>query len=252
MAMLVAGTALLWLAGCADPSGRHQVVSPNAPSTDDLVATCGDVKFDTIPADPSSFPPVADIASHVDLPALRMEAGMFREYDWFIARESRRTVVLFGVPPEPPELGPPYASAALRRDGDRWEPRSWGQCRVEVSAPGWGSASFVLDPARAPDPSADRILVSAWENACASGQAPDGRKVRAVLLDADQEAVSIVVLVEPVRGGADCPGNPSFPLEVELDGPLGERTVYDASVDPSLVRPWPPTDRSLESHGMDE
>jgi hypothetical protein len=249
--MLAAGAALLWLAGCADPNGGLQVGSPNAPTTDDLVATCGDVRFDSIPVDPSSFPPVADIAAHVDLPALGMEAWMFREYDWFIARESRRTVVLFGVPPEPPEHGPPYADATLRRDGDRWEPRSWGQCRVAVSAPGWGNANFVLDPAGPPDPSADRILVFAWENACANGQAPDGREVRALLLDADQESVSIVVLVEPVRGGADCPGNPSFPLEVGLDGPLGERTVYDASVDPPLVRPWPPTDSSLESNGMD-
>jgi hypothetical protein len=243
---ILAGTALL-LAGC--DIALLRVTNPEAA---DLTATCGDVTFDSVEADPSGFPPVAEISDHVDLAALGMEAWMFREHEWFIAHERRSTVVLFGVARNTPEQGSAYAFASLHRDGDRWDPRSWGQCRITVSARGWGHAAFVLDPATAPDPAADRILISAWENNCASGQAPQGREVRPVVLDADDEAVWIVVLVEPVRGGATCPGNPAFPLEVPVDGPLGDRTVYDASTSPALARPWPPTGSSVSSQGRDE
>jgi hypothetical protein len=241
-------------AGCAAPDGPPDDAGapgdPEAPG--ELVASCGSVRFDTVPADFSRFPPVEDIAAHVDLAALGMEASMFEEYAWFIADESPSSVVLFGIPPRPPREGPPYASAELRRDGDRWQPRSWGQCRIAVSAPGWGNAHFVLDPEREPDPDSPRVHVLAWENGCASGQAPDGREVRAVPLHADEHRVSVVILVEPVSGAAACPGNPAFPLEIVLDGPLGDRTVYDAATDPALARPWPPTPASLGSDGRQE
>ncbi|WP_165367499.1 hypothetical protein, partial [Phytoactinopolyspora endophytica] len=131
------------------------------------------------------------------------------------------------------------------RDDGSWVPDSWGQCRVSVNAPGWGNARFVLDPDVEPDPEVSSVAVQAWEMECASGQAPDGRGVRPVVLSEDEATVTVVVLVEPVTGGADCPSNPSFPLEIDLASPLGDRTILDASVDPALERPWPPTESSL-------
>ena len=52
--------------------------------------------------------------------------------------------------------------------------------------------------------------------------------------------------------GAECPGNPSFPFEVDLGEPVGDRIILDASVDPPFVRPWPPTETSLDSQGLEE
>jgi hypothetical protein len=63
--------------------------------------------------------------------------------------------------------------------------------------------------------------------------------------------VSIVVLIEPLEGGGRCPGNPGFPLEVDLGEPLGDRTVLDVSVQPGVERPWPPIESSVPRMGTD-
>ncbi|NDL59816.1 hypothetical protein [Phytoactinopolyspora mesophila] len=223
---------------------------PTAP--DELVATCGAVRFNDLPADPSSFPPLGDVEQDVDLTPVEGEHEFFEIHDWHIASESDDELVLFGIPHEQEFEAAPYADATLVRQDDSWVPSSWGQCRIDVSAEGWGHARFVLDPDVEPDPSSVSVAVQAWEVACASGQAPDGREVRPVVLSQDAISVSIVVLVEPVRGDAECPGNPSFSLEIELDEALGERSVFDASTEPALKRPWPPTESSLLSDGMDE
>lgn len=162
---------------------------------------------------------------------------------------------MFGVPDpaaaEPSTGNPFYADATFGRENDRWVPQSWGQCRIEVNSADWGNAAFGLDPDVEPDPASSTISVVAWERACASGRAPEGRGVQAVVMDADEQTVAVVILVEPVHGDAECPGNPSFSFEVDLGEPLGERTVLDASVDPPFERPWPPTQTSLDSDGLD-
>jgi hypothetical protein len=105
-------------------------------------------------------------------------------------------------------------------------------------AKGWGNASFRIDPRTPPNPSADRVVVQATENACAGGAPPTGRDVQAVVLDENTNSVSIVILVEPTEGAADCPSNPSFPFTVQLGGPLGDRKILDASVYPARQE-WP-------------
>jgi hypothetical protein len=130
-------------------------------------------------------------------------------------------------------------------------PQGWGQCRIEVTAPGWGNARFVLDPGAEPDPTSSSVSLLVWEVACASGQAPDGRDIEPIIVAADEGSVSLVVLVEPSHE-ASCPSNPSFPLRVDLAEPLGRRVIMDASVDPPFGRPWPPTQSSLDSQGFEE
>lgn len=56
--------------------------------------------------------------------------------------------------------------------------------------------------------------------------------------DQDERTVSIVILVEPTKGGANCPANPAFPFDVELASPLGNREILDASVFPPESQ-WP-------------
>ncbi|MGZ8662934.1 MAG: hypothetical protein ACXWYI_12750 [Actinomycetota bacterium] len=59
-----------------------------------------------------------------------------------------------------------------------------------------------------------------------------------MILNEDEHAVSIVILVEPTNGATDCQGNPAFPFMVELGSPLGEREILDASVYPPTLQ-WP-------------
>ena len=133
-----------------------------------------------------------------------------------------------------------YAYAHLELRDGRWAPSGWGDCRIELEAVGWGNARFILDPAARPDPQSSTLSVLATELACAGGQAPRGREVRAVVVDETDDAVSIVVLVEPPTGGQTCPSNPSFEFQVDLGSPLADRAVLDASVYPPLEREWSP------------
>jgi hypothetical protein len=80
---------------------------------------------------------------------------------------------------------------------------------------------------------------------------PTGRTVRAQATE-DEQTVRIIVLVEPIHGAATCQGNPSFPVTVDLDAPLGDRTVYDRSFQPLVERPWPPTPSSLDDGFRDK
>ncbi|HET6663273.1 MAG TPA: hypothetical protein VFG94_03410 [Acidimicrobiales bacterium] len=225
VAIVVGCAVAAVLAGCG---GDDDPGDASAPNTDELVASCGGVTFDSVPADPSAFPPLAaEDEAAIDLARIRGEEGFFTEYTWLVAKRSDTELSLFGEALQA-DLDPPYGSAHFRRDGDQWVPDGWGQCRIEVTAPGWGTAVFQV-PGR-PDPAATVITLDATENACASGRLPEGRAVRAIVTSTTDDSVSILVLVEPPTGDQDCQGNPSFAVEVELPEPLGDRTVVDASV----------------------
>ena len=249
----------LSLAACGDDSTStaSRDEPPAGITADQLTATCGAVEFATIPADPSTFPPANKLWNEVDL-SQAGKAGapeFFDRYDWSIAEQTDQALTLFGDPIDPVEPIEGYAeygAASFERDAGRWVPvpDDWGECRIELTAPGFGPARFVLDPNREPDPADTSVAVVAHEMACASGVSPGARDVESVVVAEDEASVSIVVLVEPPTGGQTCPGNPPIPLEVTLDSALGDRTVYDGGVQPALARPWPPTELSLQSSGQ--
>lgn len=234
---LLAGVLVL-LTACVDGSGPDRGEARTTSGAEGLYGSCGGVQFDQLPPDASQFP-AYESWSDVDRTGLGGEASFFEEfvgeYDWFVADRSQDSQMLFGQP-RGAEKDPPYAYASLElRDGE-WTPVGWGQCRIELAAEGWGNARFVM--AGTPDPDSERIAVRATEMACAGGMPPTDRDVRAVVLDENDSAVSIVILVEPSKGGSTCPGNPAFPFEVQLDAPLGQRKFIDASVYPPVVT-WP-------------
>lgn len=171
-----------------------------------LTASCGGAVFDRLPPDTSAFAPFTSF-DKLDLSRIGEEAPFFlREfassYEWFVTQEGEGWRQVFGQPSRP-GVDPPYASLRLEmRDGE-WAPVSWGQCRIELDAEGWGNARFVIDPKTPPDPEANRISVLATEVACAGGQAAEDRDVRAVILNEDERAVSIVILVEPTKGATE-------------------------------------------------
>ena len=220
-----------------DSRGGEEPGASGAAPREELVASCGGVEVDDLRPDTSTFTPFRSWGE-VDLDDLGGEASFFDQYTWFTAEETAESRMLFGEPKQPAHGDNPYASAAMEfRDG-AWVLVGWGQCGIELSAPGWGNAHFVLDPADPPDPGSDRFTVLATEVACAGGQPPTDRDVRAEVLDETAQSVSVVILVEPSRGATTCQGNPPFEFEVQLDSPLGERQVLDASIYPAEIV-WP-------------
>ena len=90
-----------------------------------------------------------------------------------------------------------------------------------------------------PDPDSTTLHLTINELNCASGQAPVDRDVVPVVVEFAQR-IEITTLVAPVAGDADCPGNPWFPVVVELDQPLGDRVVVDMVEPPGTELTWPP------------
>lgn len=177
--------------------------------------------------------------NEVDVEGLGGERPFFDEfvasYDWFVADDGATARTLFGEGRD--RQDPPHAYVSLEQRDGAWSPLGWGQCRIEVLADGWGNARFVLDPDVEPAPDGDRISVLATEMTCTGGKPPRGREVRSLVVDETEDTIAIVILVEPPTGDQSCPGNPSFPYEVQLSSPLGDRTILDGSAyPPSPIR----------------
>lgn len=257
--------------GASPPEGVTTVPGEPSSSPPELTAHCGRVEFAELPAEIDGFPAVDEVdIEEFELPPTvpaddpqaddtQLEYdSFFPEHEWFVAEHTDDEVVLFGHKIDPADdIGagetPAYAAAHFERDETGgWEPTGWEDCRIEVTAPGWGNAHFWLDPDVEPDPESTMLSVQANEMACANGEAPDGRDVTSVVVAEDDESVAVVILVEPLQGNATCPSNPAFPFTIELESNLGDRTILDASVDPPLERPWPPTQTSIDSTGLSE
>lgn len=77
--------------------------------------------------------------------------------------------------------------------------------------------------------------VMANERACASGEAPIEREVISIVVETE-DYIDITILVEESSGSQDCPSNPDFPLTIDLDEPIGNRTVRDLGLQPAEAR----------------
>ena len=240
---LVLVMAVLAVACAEDVQTTNAPVQPNAEGglqAAGLTASCGGSAFAQLPPDTSALTPFTSF-DDLDLSQVGGEGPFFREfasnYDWVVTEEGDGWRQLFGQPVGH-RSDPPYAYLRIEKDDGGWAPVGWGQCRIEVDAEGWGNARFVIDPKARPDPETDQISVLATENACAGGGPPDGRQVKPVILSEDAHTISIVILVEPTQGATTCPGNPAFPVEVQLGSAIGDRDILDASVFPP-ERQWP-------------
>jgi hypothetical protein len=194
-----------------------------------LAARCGAVRFTDVPPDLDEFPPLDDEAQEA-LDELftgptGIEAGFLAETTkWSIALRTDSELVLFGQA-DNAQTGNGSAVSFEMRTGT-WTPVGWGGCRVQIEAPGLGPATVGFEPENAPQSEAATLSLFINEQACASGRPPDDREV-VVLVTETADAVSVLALVEPVEGGAECPSNPWYPIIVELDAPLGDRQLLD-------------------------
>ncbi len=203
----------------------------------ELTARCGAVTFADVPPDLDEFPPLDDDAqSALDElltgPTGVEAAGMFPNTQWSLALRTENRLVLFGQPEDPGTTD--WSDVRFDKRDASWTPVGWGGCRIQIEAPGLGPATVGIDPANEPEPGDTQLSLLINEQACASGRAPDDREV-VVLTTETAESVSILALVAPVEGGAECPGNPWYPISVELDAPLGDRELLDAHQYPPRV-----------------
>ncbi|MGH8912303.1 MAG: hypothetical protein ACRDVD_07300 [Acidimicrobiia bacterium] len=245
----VAGAVVLAaLAACASGDAEQ---APEPDPVPPLQAACGSVGLPV--ADPPVLPdePLdADAdAAMAELFQVGADPAVLGPYEWFIAERTDEGLWLLGRSRAAVRPGDPaFADASFTREGSHWKPEGAGTCRIEVSAPGFSTAHWITNPTVELDTTSDRLAIQLVEAACAGGEPPEGRRI-VPIVEADDEQVTIRILVEPVEGFATCAGNSWYPMIVDLGEPLGERSLSDGSVIPGLARVWPPTRSSLESMG---
>lgn len=220
-------------------------VPPDEPADElplELAAACGPVPFEWPNIDVDAFEPFeGDISEFVDDEArLEFEAsfGADASIRWSVVEETGTALLLFARPETVAVGEPQYGYAEFAEVDGAWRARGWGGCRIEVTAPGYGVATFVLDPEYPPDSSAQVLHVLATERECASGQAPVGREALSIAVETS-DRIEITILVEAPTGDQACPSNPAFPLMVELNEPLGDRQIWDAALRPMEQRTLP-------------
>ena len=129
--------------------------------------------------------------------------------------------------PGPWEFGR-YLSVDVDRKGTSWAWAGSGDCEPRASAPpGYGAATWTLDPAfRPPGPTSRtlHLLVSEWS--CSSGRSAHGR-IGPAYVTYDAFTVRIELIVESLQGGQDCPAVAATPARLTLSEAVGDRTLKD-------------------------
>lgn len=162
--------------------------------------------------------------------------------EWTIAATTPTEVVLLRELAEPVDQGAgdvrtherlviALVDAPNLPSSPAWMLSALGTCAITSSDPGAGSATVTLDPAGPPTPGSTAVALLVTERSCNSGEDAEGRVEVATLRETDS-AVELVITVEPRAGGHDCQSNPPTPFTVELDEPLGDRQLLDASTVP--------------------
>ncbi len=101
-------------------------------------------------------------------------------------------------------------------------------CDVVVPLPdGYGEVEWSIDATfDAPTATSTEIHVLVTGTACAGGQALGDRLLGPQVVATD-DAVRIAFAAVPLSGAQTCQGNPSEPITVVLDEPLGDRDIID-------------------------
>lgn len=109
----------------------------------------------------------------------------------------------------------------------------------------FGRATWALDPAfGAPSPTATELHLLVWERTCSSGRPTTGR-MSAPVVEVSATTISITIGVRPLTDPPlqTCPGPPGTPALIQLDAPLGDRTLLDGTTNappsPAFIFPSP-------------
>jgi hypothetical protein len=229
---------MLIVAGCGNAAVPS---SPASPSVDPSVelpldpgvlgVSCGDDGLVFHPA-------LLRVAGHAETEpdaaaaALRAEIlGVRRIPDRGWVRVANLADRVLFVAPEVDGQG--YTALGFELRDGAWKLDVAGSCEPRVVAPaGVNLAAWRLDPAFPSPAAGDRLIrILITEQACASGRSPEGR-VQPPIVVRSETAMTITILVTQRPGNRDCPGNPEFPVAVELPEPLGGRPLFDGGTFP--------------------
>lgn len=217
----------------AEPPSGPLAVIPDL-TRDDPMVVCG--RFGPMPFSRFVDPPRLDEVDHpaverlraaLDSPAGRLlPAGDYRVMD--IGTE----VVSFGA----------FSDEGIARltviyGAGRWRIGRWSRdaysCDVRVALPAGLAPVEIhldpgIDPGSLPQPGDTSIDLLATEMDCANGRNMGDALQGPQVIETDYE-VLVAFAVIPVAGGANCPGNPSTRVTIELSRPLGERVLLDGT-----------------------
>lgn len=239
--MIAAGIAVAGLiTGCGSTSLTFRSDTNASQVADAATVNCGGSVYD-----PSALADAPPASSLPDGPAGAVDDVGAQAFDpsqdWKVVHHSDDRVDLVRELDEPFDTGEgdvrTHESRTLERitaginvpDGT-WLLTSAAPCTQRLTTDDdLGEADLTLADTPAPGDTSVDVLVH--ERACASGRSAEGR-IQLVELNETAEQVQLRIGVRPPDGDHTCQGSPPTPFTVELNGPLGDREIIDASVVP--------------------
>jgi hypothetical protein len=213
-----------------DPATPPTLIPPEG---SDPMVSCGGDR--AVPAAALDAPLGFEESSHPVAVVLREtlvdspEVALWPDESWRLLYEDGETAIVVGG-------DPPSMSMTFEWTGDRWiwSGSGGGECQPVVAVPeGLGEATWSLDPSHPPPAATDTELHLLVNEVACTGSTPIGDRLVGPEVRETEDAVLVAVAVVPLpEGFYDCPGNPSLAVTVELEMPLGDRTLTDGAGNP--------------------
>ena len=206
------------------PDGPLALI-PDLEAEDPLVTCAG---IPPLPFSKLSNPVPIDDVDHPAVEALRtlvQQRGVWElpDGDWQVINIDEDHAKFAASTPEG------FGTAVFERTSrDNWIIVGSGTgppCESVVVLPeGLNRVAIRLGSIPSPEDTAIRLLVT--EESCASGREMGDALLGPQVIETDDAVLVAFAAVSPI-GPANCPGNPSTPVTIELSQPLGRRTLYD-------------------------
>lgn len=206
------------------PDGPLALI-PDLEAEDPLVTCAG---IPPVPFSKLSNPVPIDDVDHPAVEALRtlaQQRGVWElpDGDWQVIYIDADNAAFAVSAPEG------FGTARFERTSrDNWiivGSRTGPPCEPVVVLPeGLNRVAIRLGSIPSPEGTAIRLLVT--EESCASGREMGDALLGPQIIETDDAVLVAFAAVSPI-GPAECPGNPSTPVTIELSQPLGQRTLYD-------------------------
>lgn len=256
------GIADQHLAGSADTAEGYLLVSDDDRTPDDADAPAQAPSTDAGPSDPGEPPADArplprsgeaavyecdgnhhppsvwmreeplDEVDHSALDDLREQLESVGAEGWFLLSATEESLVVARREQRSPDDAEQrtHDVVAMGQLGEGWAPGwhvvQWSPCTPRLVLDGLGAAELWLDGE--PDPAATTLQLLAVEQGCASGRTAEDR-IEIVDVVEQPDAVTVILGVRSIPGGAECPSNPPTAVKVPLTTRLGDRPVLDGT-----------------------
>lgn len=215
---IVMGLISLLLVACAEVSEDFPLLRESV--DDDFRYTCGsEIGFKkSIRSLPRPAKPLRNRLSRL----VARGEGVIPKNGWRVARDAQRVMAIARTPQH--EL--PFARALFRRQeggGDGWRIDSYGACRPYAFTKDRVAAQWMFNSESHPPDQSEREL-PIWIN---SFQCAGSEDFTATVVYEERQ-IAVVVLEETTGAMGTCEGEAPQRYVIELDEPVGDRTIVDA------------------------